>query len=74
MMEKEKSIGDCNYVHSKRKRFSSHTGLHKQVPVVENLQCHAAHDHPLPVPALCSAHRLGWALTWRGEESYDLSH
>ena len=36
--------------------------LHKQVPVAEDLECHTAHNHSLPVPALSSARRLGWAL------------
>ena len=41
---------------------SSHTGLHKQVPVAEDLECRTAQNHSLPVPALSSARRLGWAL------------
>ena len=71
-----------------QKRFSSHARLHKQVPVAGDWQCHTAHIHSLPVAALSSARRLGWALwtctsphcpetsplTWRGEESYDLPH
>ena len=53
---------------------SSHTGLHKQVPVAEDLECRTAQNHSLPVPALSSVHRLGWALwTYTSPHSLETS-
>ena len=49
-------------VYSSDGRSRSHTGLHKLVPVAEDLECRTAHNHSLSVPTLSSARRLGWAL------------